>query len=130
MQYNFGTINLLKSLAIIISFQIVIALPFLLGETSISDYLIRSKFTGQGRNGIDGADEIWDYLAAHIDNSMLFTWVPYDCYQDRTCMADRLFPLILIINVYHFFIRKWCTVQCFKNLFDTFKPDIVYGIKD
>jgi hypothetical protein len=45
------------------------------GETTISDYLIRSKLTGAGRQGIDGSEEKWDFLAADYDNSMLFTWV-------------------------------------------------------
>ena len=106
MQYNFGTVNLVKSIVLLVSFQVIIALPFLLGETSVSEYLFRSKFTGQGRKGVDGALEKWDYLAADIDNSVLFTWVDVECYYNRECFADKLFPIVLFINVYHFFIRK------------------------
>jgi len=46
MQYNFGTVNLIKSIIIILAVQVIVALPFLLGETSIAIYLEKSKLTG------------------------------------------------------------------------------------
>ena len=48
-QYFYGTRTLLVCTAIIISFQIVIALPFVLGESSVMDYIVRSKLLGHGR---------------------------------------------------------------------------------
>lgn len=55
VQYNHGTIMLLTCLAVIIGFQIVTALPFILGNSTVGDYIQRSKLTGAGRNGIAGA---------------------------------------------------------------------------
>jgi len=46
IHYNFGTISLIKSLVVLLGFQILVALPFLIGETSISMYLEKSKLTG------------------------------------------------------------------------------------
>jgi hypothetical protein len=37
--------------------------------------------------------------------------------------------MMLLLNVWHFFIRKWCTPQCFTHLFNTFKPDQNLGVK-
>lgn len=38
---------------------------------------------------------------------------------------------MLVINVWHFFFRKWCLPQCFTNLFKTFdsKHNATLGIK-
>lgn len=46
VMYNHGLFKLILSILVIIGFQVVIALPFLMGETTIHDYLERSKFTG------------------------------------------------------------------------------------
>lgn len=45
----------------------MVALPFVLTESTVEDYIIRSKLTGAGRNGINDAPEFWDYLAADYD---------------------------------------------------------------
>jgi uncharacterized membrane protein len=50
LQYHYGTFTLLKCIILIFAIQVVVALPFLLGETSVSVYLEKSKLTGQGRN--------------------------------------------------------------------------------
>lgn len=53
IQYAFGTKKLVLSLIVILGFQVLVALPFtLFGETSVSEYLMRSRFAGGGRNGI------------------------------------------------------------------------------
>ena len=66
IQMNHGTIKLVTCIVLIIGFQVVIALPFVLfGESTVADYIQRSKLTGAGRNGIAGAAAFWDYLAAH-----------------------------------------------------------------
>jgi hypothetical protein len=64
IQYNHGTIMLVKSLFTIVGFQVLIALPFVLGDSSVADYLTRSKLTGAGRNGVGGAEAYFDYVAA------------------------------------------------------------------
>lgn len=66
IQMNHGTIKLIMCILLIIGFQVVIALPFcLFGESTVADYIHRSKLTGAGRNGVAGAAAFWDYLAAH-----------------------------------------------------------------
>jgi uncharacterized membrane protein len=53
VQYAFGTYKLIGCLLVIVGFQILVALPFtLFGETTVSEYLMRSRFAGGGRNGI------------------------------------------------------------------------------
>jgi hypothetical protein len=108
MQYNYGTINLLKSVSLIAAVQIVVALPFVMGDTSIKDYLHRSKLTGAGRNGVAGAPEYWDYLASHQGLSVLWTFIPHDVYFTKHLFSDRVKATMLLLNVWHFFIRKWC----------------------
>ena len=79
-----------------------------------------SKFTGAGRNGRNDADSKYDYLAATHNMSILFTWVPIEIYNDKEKFADRLFLLMLFVNVWHFFIRKWSFPKCFENLIKSF----------
>ena len=90
----------------------MVAVPFLIpfgGETSVEDYLIKSKLTGAGRNGFAGAAPHWDYLASHIELTVFWSWIDRDCYFKKECFADRVKLGILVVNVYHFFVRKWCT---------------------
>ena len=100
---------------IIFTFQVVIALPFLLGDSTISDYIRRSKLTGQGRNGIAFAGPEWDYLASMKDLSILWKFISNECYYDRDCLARNCTVAMLGLNVYHFFIRKWAFKKCWNN---------------
>lgn len=65
LQLYYGTSTLLKGISIILGFQITVALPFILGDSTVYDYIVRSKLLGHGREGIAYAAEFWDYLAAH-----------------------------------------------------------------
>lgn len=105
------------------------ALPFVLGDTTVKDYIHRSKLTGAGRDGVAGAPEFWDYLAAHQSLSILWTFIPEEVYFTKHLFADRVKAMMLLLNVWHFFIRKWCTPQCFTHLFNTFKPNQDLGVK-
>jgi hypothetical protein len=93
----------------------------LLGETSIATYIEKSKLTGQGRNGFAFAHPVYDYMAAHQDDSVFWTFVDKDTYYDKSKLADTIKPLMLIGNVYYFFIRKNCLPQCLYQLRDTIK---------
>ena len=93
-----------------------------MGETSVADYIHRSKLTGAGRNGILNAAKHWDYVAAHQSLSIFYTFIPQDDYFTKEKFADIVFRLMLLTNIYHFFIRKGCTPRCFENLFKTFDP--------
>ena len=95
----------------------MIALPFLMsGETTVKDYLKFSKLTGAGREGFAGSAEFWDYLAAAHDLTIFWQFIPPDCYYNRSCMANKLKLGMLIVNIYHFFIRKNCLWKCLENL--------------
>ena len=52
IQYNHGIVKLIQCTVFLVLFQVIIALPFLIGDGDPKDYLIRSKLTGAGRNGI------------------------------------------------------------------------------
>jgi hypothetical protein len=98
----------------------VIALPFVLTESSLGDYLVRSRLTGAGRNGIQGADEHWDYVAADIGSSIFWKFLPRDFYYARSGMARYCGLAQVGLNIYHFFIRQQCAPRCLENLSKTF----------
>lgn len=112
MQYNFGTIKLVLCVVLIVGFQVVISLPFVLGETTVADYIHRSKLTGAGRNGIAGAALFWDYLAAHRSLSIFWTFIDEETYFDKSAMADKLKIGLIGMNIYHFFFKQKCLIPC------------------
>ena len=133
IHFNHGTLVLLACLLIILGFQVVVALPFVLGETTVKEYLSKSKLTMEGRNQFAGANKYYDYLAASQPLSIVWNGhtVSDRCYHlEPNCFANRVKFMILFMNVYHFFIRKNCLSGCFENLFDTFNPfgRLKYGI--
>jgi hypothetical protein len=71
-------------------------------------------------------------MAAHIDLSIFWTFIDQDCYFHYPCLAFKLRIAMLLLNVYHFFIRKWCFPRCFENLFKTFdeKATAQLGIRN
>jgi len=113
------------SLLIIVSFQIIIALPFVLSETSVKDYISRSKLTGEGRNGVAFAAEYWDYLAAHKDLTIFWSFLSEEMYYNKAYLATMCRIMMPALNVYHFFIRKNAFPECWANLmsFLQLKPD-------
>lgn len=98
----------------------MIALPFVLTETSLDDYIIRSKLTGAGRNGIQDGDEHWDYVASHVGLSIFWTFLPHDFYFARHGMARWVRIAMIVLNIYHFFVGQKCTSRCLENLAKTF----------
>lgn len=108
----------------------MIATPFcLFGETTVADYIHRSKLTGAGRNGVAGAAAFWDYLAAHQELSIFWTFIPSDVYFNKEAFSDKVKIGMVVANIWHFFIRKGALVPCFQNLFATFDSKKTYGIK-
>ena len=97
-------------------------MPFLMGETTVEDYLERSKFSMQGRNRFAGAPEFYDYLASSYQATIFWSFIPEKCYFDKQCLAIWLKPAILAVNVYYFFIRKNCFMQCIYNLVNFMNP--------
>ena len=110
IMYNHGLKMLIICTAVIVSFQVLIALPFVLNDTKVKDYLDRSKLNGAGRNGFAGAPRYWDYLASDYSLTIFWGFIPSDCYYDFDCLAKKLRIAIPAVNVFHFFIRKGCTV--------------------
>jgi hypothetical protein len=52
VQMNYGIVKLLGCIIIILLYQVATAYVFVAGDSTLDDYLLRSKLTGQGRNGI------------------------------------------------------------------------------
>ena len=84
------------------------------------DYIQRSKLTGAGRNGIAGAEEFWDYLAAEQFKSILWTWIPNEIYMTKELFSDRVKMAMIFFNIWNFFIRQNCFPRCWSNLMITF----------
>ena len=122
IQYGWGTWKLLASIIIIIGFQVLVAAPFVIfGDTSASEYLARARFAGGGRNGIGQASALYDNVGAHHSLSIFWTFLDEETYYSKW-WNDGLKASILMLNIYHFFIRKWCLPRCLTNLMNTFSP--------
>ena len=106
-----------------IMFQIIISLPFVLGETSVSDYIEMSKFTGKGRNGRGIYSHVYDYMGSSQHHSIFWSWVPKDLYENKELFADRLKVSILFINIWHFFVIQNSLPLCINNLMNTFNSE-------
>ena len=115
-------------MVIIFIFQVIVALPFVLGDSTVANYIHRSKLTGAGRNGILYAAQFWDYCAAARDLSIFYSWWDPDTYYQKEKFADIVKRAMLLSNIYHFFIRKNSTPRCFENLFRTFDNSNKLGI--
>ena len=94
-------------MTIILGFQVLIALPFLMGESTVEDYIIRSKLTGAGRNGIATIFKYWDFLAALPGSSILWTFVPPEIWfeEEGEPFSKKCKAGILFCNVWNFFVR-------------------------
>lgn len=82
-----------------------IAYPFIAGDSTVKDYIERSKLTGAGRNGIQNSPAFYDYLAAHKSLTMFWTFLTDEQYYDKTILADTVKILIPVLNVWFFFVR-------------------------
>lgn len=76
IMYNHGLKMLIICTAVIVSFQVLIALPFVINDTKVKDYLDRSKLSGAGRNGFAGAPRFWDYLASDYTLTIFWGFIP------------------------------------------------------
>ena len=97
-------------MAIIVGFQILVSLPFVLTDTPVKEYIERSKFTGGGRD-VPGE---WHYrfMAASHTSTIFWGFIKHECYQDWPCLALKLRLGLVILNIYHFFLRKNCFFVC------------------
>lgn len=64
-------------------------------------------------------------MAAHRALSIFWTFIPEDCYFHWPCLALPLKIAMLALNIYHFFVRKWCLPRCLTNLAQTFDEKAV-----
>ena len=125
LQLFFGTRTLLSCLVFIVGFQIFISLPFVLGESTVYDYIVRSKLLGHGRQGIAFAAEFWDYLAAHQTLSIFWRFIPDKWYHDRNYLSFFTRIAQPGLNVFYFFIHNNALWACLSNLMEFLKlrPD-------
>ena len=115
---NHGTIKLITCIAIIIGFQVLIALPFSLFDES-------SVVSGAGRIGVAGDATFSNYL---VGLSIFWTFIPEEVYFNKEAFSDKVKIGMVAANIWHFFFRKWALVPCFQNLFATFDFKKTYGI--
>lgn len=100
---NHGVPTLFKSIGIILAFQVIVALPFLLGETSLKDYFLRC---------IKYHDKMFP-LTSTFTGSIFFKYFSYDFYYRKNWgMFQCVRILSLSLTVYHFFIRKRMLKPC------------------
>ena len=122
IHFHYGTFKLIYALALIVTFQVIIMLPicfdpfaklvgFQAGATHWFNYLQYAKFLGGDKDRQYGSSYewtiYWQIVGGKIYKSPWF--------------ADMLKKLMLLVNVYYFFLRRWCWPQCFTNLYNTFK---------
>ena len=51
-------------------------------------------------------------------------FIDFHCYHDSNCLSYYAKLGILLVNIWHFFIRKWCLPRCISNLKSTFSDTI------
>jgi hypothetical protein len=111
IQYNYGLKKLTGVLVFMVSFQAILALPFVAwGDTSVRKYLFYSKFSLEGRGGIGGSLPLYDYMASNHDSTIFWRFIPKEIYEVKELLADRLKLGVILTNIFHFFIRKNCTM--------------------
>ena len=77
--------------------------------TTVYDYIIQSKFLGGDPNSKLNH-------GAEYKNSRFWVFVGETYYMTETfCFAMK--AAVLVINVYYFFIRRWCLPECIYNIF-------------
>ena len=88
------------------------ALPFVFGEGQLDTYLEKSAFSIHGRTGFPFVTE--------RSLSIFWQFVSSEMY-DSQSGADIIRPVIIVFNLYHFFIRKKCLPKALEEIVDTFK---------
>lgn len=112
IQYRFGLPYLLLSISLLISFQILVAAPFIIefgGKTSISTYLKMSKLLG-GDEDNEGKGR-----GARYENSIMWRFISSDSFYSDFFMTYTQLSII-VLNIYHFFIKLNALPRCLSNL--------------
>ena len=103
IQYNFGTITLLKSIFVIFFIQYLVAAPFihsfLGGKTDLQKYLYFAKYTGGDQS---------ETLTQH-QFSIYWTFLSKEQFNSKTFIMLTKFSIVGL-NIYHFFLRKGATL--------------------
>ena len=60
-----------------------------------------------------------DNVGAHFNHTIFWKFLEEDMYYSKW-WNEGLKLGILVLNVYHFFVRKWCIPRCITNLLSTF----------
>lgn len=98
----------------------LLAVPFVLGETTWDVYLKKSKLTGAGAEGYLGRAKIYDYMASSFDSTITWGWLSDDLYNSGEPLRNKLMGFMLFANVWFFFVRKNLLPACLNNLFNSF----------
>ena len=65
-------------------------------------------------------------VGSKFDNSVYWNFIDRDLYQSKG-FTDSLKIGILLLNVYHFFVKQNCLWQCLYNVFNTDRAVIGKG---
>lgn len=125
IQLNWGIRTLLISFITFFAIQTLVALPFILGETTVRGYISRARLDGSGRKGANFHLEEMDWLSCYFSESSFWQWVPVWFYDSKHGVALVFRIVFLIGNIYHFFIKKGAFWPCIKNLTSPDKPKIL-----
>lgn len=81
LMHNYSLLVMMVNSAFIVIFQVALSLPFTwFGDTTITDYLRRSKLTGAGSAGILGKPAEFDWLTSQHFNSIFWKMFTEDQY--------------------------------------------------
>lgn len=121
---------MLASIFVIVSFQILIASPFCFdpvakllgfsgGDTSWKDYLKYAKFAGGDKDRQYGSLYDWTIYWQMIDRRIYYKW----------WFVVILKMTMLLINVWYFFIRRFCLMDAVYNALTFFEPKWALGVR-
>ena len=112
IQYFYGTIRLIQSVVIIVGYQILVALPFVMNHTTVMYYLENSFIFSEKNEGAR--------TGVIYSGTIFWHFVGKDFFDDPTKFANPLRAIMICVQIWHFFVRQGCTAKCFENLFQSF----------
>lgn len=130
IQYQHGLRNLLACIFVIVSFQLLIASPFTVdpvaqllgferGDTSWKDYFKYAKFSGGDKDRQYGSLYDWTIYWQMIDRRIYYKW----------WFVALLKLTMLAINVWYFFVRRFCVMDSVYNALTFFEPKWALGVR-
>lgn len=118
VQYRYGTFKLLACLLVMFVYQVIIALPFvydpvalMLGfpngaGNTLEKYMWQTRYAGGSADTRRGAV---------IIHTIYFFFLSHEAFHSEEFIEYTRIA-ILSVNIYYFFIRSGCVIQCLQNI--------------